>query len=75
MPATIADATKDGPVTGLPGPNRAYLIGDIAYRFKRDGGPMATGKPVLWVDGKWQDTQLGQPITRGWLDLITVLED
>lgn len=73
---TIHEATEGGSVVGLPGHSRTYVMGDTAYRFKRDGGPMATGHPVCWMDGGWKDMRNNgyRSISRAWTDTITVLE-
>jgi hypothetical protein len=80
---TISEAIENGPAVCLMGEGRVYAIGDIAYRFKRpDPFPngmgqtlptFAAGVPVMYVDGKWQPTQLARSIIRNWTDKVTVL--
>lgn len=69
MPTTIYRSSMESSVDSmvvLMGRNRKHVIGDIAYRFKTLNFcqlPTKTfGYPVMWVNGKWQDTQLGRPI-------------
>ncbi len=81
---TIYQATLDNPVIALPGKHRFHHIGCIAYRFSRPkplpNGMAQTlprfvyGYPVMWVDGKWKDTQLGNKILCNWGMEITVID-
>ncbi len=61
------------------GNNRAYAIGDIAYQVKRvsHGGTMtrfAKLIPVMYVNGKWKETQLGKTLIKNWFDEVTLLD-
>lgn len=78
--ATLTLRLKRRTLVCLMGRGRSYAVGDGAYRFRRqpEGQTMparARGVPVIWVDGKWRETQLGTCITREWnCRDITVLD-
>ena len=74
---TIYQATETGPAVCAMGDNRAYAIGDIAYRFKRQTPGttipnFAAGYPVMLVDGQWLPFPTNR-IIRNWTDTVTVL--
>lgn len=88
MNSTYYDCTLPAgkTVLVLPGHNRSYSIGDVAYRTARPVFPNGTVEtlprfaslmPVMYVDGVWKNAYLqngNQRLIKVWTDPCTVIE-
>lgn len=74
----IRDASKTSDVIVLPGRNRLYAIGDVAYVVAMpspDRMPeQATLHPVSWVGDRWASLSWDQPIRIDWDTEVTLIE-
>ena len=75
---TIREAVKTSDAIVLPGRNRLYAIGDVAYVVAMpnpDRMPeRATLHPVSWVGDRWASLHWDQPIRMEWDGEVTLIE-
>jgi hypothetical protein len=84
MRDTIYNLTANGPVVVTLRNDGMEVYGDIAYRFARPepfpsgiGQTLprfARGVPVMFRDGEWKQTQLGNCVIRNWFDMARKLD-
>lgn len=69
---TFSDISENSIV--LPGLNRVYAIGDVAYRYRNSKkNVLCKLFPVTYINGNWEYTHLAKPITKNINDFCTLI--